>query len=176
MAVTGGATSASSLSSPSIVLMSLSSQHPPLADGLTLIRCCCRRGCRRRCPVGRRMACLACLSPVGPCCGVLARYARRASRGSPLDSVVRHACLCPMEPAGCQWSDAPSAFQTMPAAESRCWQAWRAEQIWQNLLAELTSGHCRHRLSTTMRHAVRVSPYWTEPYRSGAPSKEDGQG
>ena len=140
MAVTGGATSASSSSSPPIVLVSLSSQHPPLPDGVNTIRCCCSRGCRRRCPVGRRRACLACLSPVGPCCGVVAPYAPQASRGSPLDFVVCHACLCPMKPAGCQWSGAPSEFPTMPVAEGRCWQTLRADLVWVDLEAEIAEG------------------------------------
>ena len=104
---TGGATGAETpgeepRAEAPIVLVSLSSHEPPLPDGLNTIRCSCRRGCRRRCPVGRRIPCLACLSPVGPCCGVVAHYPLQVNQGSRLDIVVCHACLRPMEPAGCQ--------------------------------------------------------------------------
>ena len=122
------------------VLVSLSSQEPPLPDGLNAIRCSCRFGCRRRCPVGRRIPCLVCLSPVGPCCGILAQYPLQGNQSSRLDIIVCHACLRAMEPAGCQWSDTSSEFTRMSAAESRCWHAWRAERIWEALLVELSNG------------------------------------
>ena len=145
MADTNSATSASSFSAPATVRVSLSNQEPPLPDGMYTIRCCCRRGCRRRCPVGRREPCLACLSPVGPCCGISARYLPQGPRGSPLDFVVCHACLRPMDPAGCRWSGPPSVFSTMSFAESLCWQALRAELVWQDLLAELANGEAQTR-------------------------------
>ena len=137
MAATSATCSTSSPFALPKVFVSLSSQQPPLPDGLNFIRCCCRRGCRRRCPVGRRMPCIACLTPVCPCCGRVARYASNSIGKSPLDFVVCHACRGPMAAADCQRNDSPSDFQDLPPTEGQRWRKWEADLLWKDFCADV---------------------------------------
>ena len=124
-----------------IMSVCLRFQQPPLPDGVNTIRCCCLYGCRRRCPVGRRMPCLVCSVWVGPCCGLLAgepSYPR--GNGLP-DLVVCHGCVARTPGLACQWNPPVSDFRPMDASQARWWQGRREELIFEAVCRDVADGN-----------------------------------
>ena len=116
------------------VLVVLSGQSTPQPDGLNTIRCCCRVGCRRRCPVGRLRACMACSTSVGPCCGFLA-IDDSLEAGCPLrEFVVCHVCFFAPSRSHCMWSPSVADFPHMNIQQAGVWHQARREFVWQDAL------------------------------------------
>ena len=116
------------------ILVMLSVQPTPQPDGLNTIRCCCRVGCRRRCPVGRLMACMVCSTSVGPCCGFLA-IDDSLEAGCPLrEFVVCHVCFFAPSRSHCMWSPSVADFPHMNIQQAGVWHQARREFVWQDAL------------------------------------------
>ena len=126
------------------VLVSLHQEVLPFPDGGPTIRCCCARGCRRRCPLGRRLPCASCSALVGPCCGLRPVPAPFPGDTKTSHAVVCHACLGGGPADRCRWEPDPGDFRPMSAEERFRWkrcseqlEAHRAELIWEDLDAEV---------------------------------------
>ena len=126
------------------VLVNLHHVLPPFSDDASTIRCRCLRGCRRRCPLGRRLPCASCGAMVGPCCGLCPVSAPLLGNAKHSHVVVCHACLGESPTDRCQWDPNPGDFPPMTADElfrwrrcSRQLEERRAELIWRDLVAEV---------------------------------------
>ena len=126
------------------VLVSLHHEVLPFPDGGPTIRCCCAGGCRRRCPLGRRLPCASCSALVGPCCGLRPVPAPLPGDTKTSHAVVCHACLGGGPADRCRWEPDPGDFRPMSAEERFRWkrcsgqlEAHRAELIWEDLDAEV---------------------------------------
>ena len=126
------------------VRVTLPHARPPSPDGMFTIRCSCLHGCRRRCPLGRRVACAHCNILVGPCCGLLYPRAPMPEGRRALGTVVCHVCVGDTPPRKCQWLPPPGDFQLMTTAQTLRWkhiaeqrEAQRRELIWRDLDGEV---------------------------------------
>ena len=129
---------------PGHALVALRYGRQPSPDGVCTIRCNCLHGCRLRCPLGRRVVCAACSSPVGPCCGIRWPGARTAEVEQTADNVVCHACIGDSPARPCQRVPPPSDFPLMSSAQTLRWksfmelrEAQRAELMWRDLNGEV---------------------------------------
>ena len=134
-------------------LVSLQHEAPPFPDGGPTIRCCCAGGCRRRCPLGRRLPCASCGVLVGPCCGLRPVPAPLPGDAKTSHAVVCHVCLGGGPADRCRWDPDPGDFRPMSAEERFRWkrcseqlEARLAGLIWGALDAEV-------RTSTRAREA-----------------------
>ena len=129
------------------VFVSLCEVPSPISDDASTIRCRCSRGCRRRCPLGRRLPCASCGSMVGPCCGSRSVSAASPKNAEPSPVIVCHVCLGDRLKYQCQWDVRLSDFPVMTVDAWFRWQRssrqaeeHRAELIWKDLDAEVLSG------------------------------------
>ena len=114
------------------ILVLLSGQPTPQPDELNTIRCRCTVGCRRRCPVGRLRACMACSTSVGPCCGFLA-VDDSLEVGCPLrDFLVCHVCFSTLSCSPCIWSSSLSDFPRMNIQQAAVWHQARRDLVWRD--------------------------------------------
>ena len=126
------------------VQVTLRHARPPSPDGMFTIRCSCLHGCRRRCPLGRRVACAHCNILVGPCCGLLYPRAPMPEGRRALGTVVCHVCVGDTPPRKCQWLPPPGDFPLMTTVQTLRWkhiaeqrEAQRRELIWRDLDGEV---------------------------------------
>ena len=126
------------------VLVNLHHVPSPISDDASTIRCRCLRGCRKRCPLGRRLPCASCGLMVGPCCGLRSVSAPPLGNAEPSHVIVCHVCLGGRLNDRCQWDPNPGYFPLMTVDELLRWQRCsrqskehRAELIWSDLVAEV---------------------------------------
>ena len=140
-------------------LVLLSGQPTPQPDGCNTIRCRCRAQCRRRCPVGRLRACMACSTSVGPCCGFLAIDDSLGAACPLREFVVCHVCFFGASRAPCAWSPPVADFPHMNAQQARVWHQLRRDFVLQAVLND-------HR--SQMAHADNPSSFSVPGFASAA--------